>query len=115
MQTPLPNRLAVYVTAFGALAAGLLPLIGNLDWESTAGILGAIIAITGVVAVWLYNWGKYERGEGEGLIQGEFEDEEPFDEQNAEPIPEQYVERSQQAAPGTPTGTTHQKPPEAKK
>ena len=84
---PLPNRLAVYATAAGALAAGLLPLVGNLDWESTAGILGAITAISGVVAVWLYNWGKYERGEGELVMAGDDELEDGFDEQTAEPVP----------------------------
>jgi hypothetical protein len=100
---PLPNRIAVYVTALGALAAGLLPLVGNLDWESTAGILGALVAITGVVATWLYNWGKYERGDGAGIMPGELDDE--FDEQIAEPVPAAAVE-----AANTPEGTTYAEP-----
>jgi hypothetical protein len=80
---PLPNRIAIYLTATGALAAGLLPLAGNLDWESTAGILGAIIAITSVVSIWLYNWGKYERGEGPAIFPPDLDD--PYDEDTAPP------------------------------
>ena len=91
---PLPNRLATYATALGALALGLLPLVGNLDWQSTTGILGAIVAITGVVSVWLYNWGKYERGEGDLVMPGDEALEDGFDEATAEPIPEPVVEAS---------------------
>lgn len=111
---PLPNRLAVYATALGALALGLLPLVGNLDWTSTAGVLGAIAAIGGVVGIWLFNWGKYERAEGPGILpaaeldeldEDPFYDEladDEFDEQSAEPIPPVVAE-----AAHTPEGTTY--------
>ena len=78
---PLPNRLAIYLTGFIALIAGLAPLVGNLDWESTAGIIGGLTAIAIVVREWLVNWGKWEeRKDLEPLIQeqlpGQAEDKE---------------------------------------
>lgn len=93
---PLPNRIAVYLTAAAALVAGLLPLVGNLDWQSTAGVLAGLGAILGVVVKWLDGWSKYERGEGPGILPGDdeletlddyAELEDGFDEANAEPIP----------------------------
>ena len=78
---PLPNRLALYVTGVVSLLAGLAPLIGNLDWESTAGIAAGLIPIGAVVSVWLNNWGKWERQNEGGLLEDE------FDEELAEPHP----------------------------
>ena len=60
MDLPLPNRLAVYLTGAIALLAGILPLIGNLDWESTAGVIAGLSAIAVVVREWLVNWGKWD-------------------------------------------------------
>jgi hypothetical protein len=103
--TPLPNRTAVYATGIIALLLGLLPLIGNLDWTSTAGIVAALTAILGVVYKWLDNWGKWERGEGAGIFPGEPEDE--FDELHAEPVPAKMtidpdVEEHTEPTPPTP-------------
>lgn len=56
----LPNRLALYFTALAALAGGLTPVIANLDLSSTIGVVGGIGAFSAVIAVWLFNWGKYE-------------------------------------------------------
>ena len=95
---PLPNRMAVYVSGVVALLAGLAPLIGNLDWESTAGVVAGLLAILAVVYKWLDNWGKWERGEGNALLPGELEDD--FDEDNAEPIPPE-VAAAAEADPGT--------------
>jgi hypothetical protein len=106
MTPPLPNRTAVYATALIALALGLLPLVGNLDWTSTAGIVAAISAILGVVYKWLDNWGKYERGEGPGIMPGYDQLDDEFDEQTAEPVPDAVV-----AAAHAPEGTTYQAPP----
>lgn len=97
---PLPNRMAVYLTGFIALCAGLLPLIGNLDWESTAGVIAGLTAIAAVVREWLVNWGKWERGEGAGLLPGDVEDE--FDEDTAEPLPDDVIESANRPE-GAPT------------
>ena len=101
METPLPNRLAVYLTGAIALLAGLAPLVGNLDWESTAGVVAGLGAILAVVVVWLENWGKWERGEGNALLPGDLEDE--FDEAAAEPLPDDVIAAANQPDPG---GTT---------
>jgi len=89
MEKPLPNRLAVYLTGFIALVLGLMPLVGNLDWTSTAGVLAALAAIGVVVREWLVNWGKWERGEGAGVLPGELEDD--FELEGAGPIPDEVV------------------------
>lgn len=59
----LPNRIAVYFTAAAALAAGLAPVVANLDISSTVGVIGGVGALSAVVSVWLHNWGKYEERE----------------------------------------------------
>ena len=107
MDLPLPNRLAVYLTGAIALLAGILPLIGNLDWESTAGVIAGLSAIAVVVREWLVNWGKWERGEGNALLPGELDDE--FDEDAAEPIPAETV-----AAAQADEGSTYVPPVEPK-
>lgn len=109
MGTALPNRLAAYGTAAIALLAGLAPLVGNLDWESTAGIVAGLGALLAVFVKWLDGWSKYERGEGGALLPGELEDD--FDEESAEPIPDELVKAAQlPAEPGA--GTTFQSRPE---
>jgi hypothetical protein len=55
-----PNRIAVILTALAALCAGLAPVVADLDWESTAGIIAGISSITAVVYKWLDGWQKYE-------------------------------------------------------
>jgi hypothetical protein len=109
MQAPLPNRMAVYLTGFVALVAGLLPLVGNLDWTSTAGVLAALAAVAVVVREWLVNWGKWERGEGAGLLPGELEDD--FDEEHAEPLPDDVIEAANRREPVAEHGGTTIAPP----
>lgn len=57
-----PSRIAVYLAALAALAGGLAPVVANLDWSSTAGVLTAVVAIAGVVAKWLDGRAKWESG-----------------------------------------------------
>jgi len=59
----LPNRIAVYFTAAAALAAAVVPVLADFDTQSTVGIVGGVGALSAVVGVWLYNWGKYEERE----------------------------------------------------
>jgi hypothetical protein len=98
--TPLPNRIAVYLTAAAGLAAALAVPIANMDIESAAGVAAGLAAIATVVYKWLDNWGKYERGEGVALLPGEVDDE--FDEELAEPIPDVTVEAAQLGEPPPP-------------
>ena len=101
---PLPNRLAAYGTAAIALLAGLAPLVGNLDWESTAGIIAGLAAILGVAVKWLDGYSKWERGEGNALLPGELDDE--FDEDAAEPIPDDVVDAANRPEQLPAEGTT---------
>lgn len=55
-----PNRIAVYLTALAALAAGLAPAIADLDWTSTAGVIAGLVAILSVVQKWLSGWQQHE-------------------------------------------------------
>lgn len=56
-----PNRLAVYFTALAALAVGVASVVGDLDFQSTAGALGSVAILAGVVAKWLGGWHQYEQ------------------------------------------------------
>lgn len=59
----LPNRIAIYLTTGAALAAALAPVVANLDWTSTAGVIAGISAITAVVYKWLGGWQAHEERE----------------------------------------------------
>lgn len=71
----LPNRIAVYFTALAALAAGLAPVVANLDLTSTVGVIGGVGALALVVSVWLNGWAKYEeRTAVEDLVADQLKD-----------------------------------------
>ena len=57
---PLPNRLATYAAALAALCAAIVPVLADLDWTSTVGIIGGVGALSAVVWKWLDGWQKYE-------------------------------------------------------
>jgi hypothetical protein len=66
----LPNRVALYLTAFGDLLAGLAPIVFGLDIngaEEFVPYVSAIGAANGVVITWLLGWQKYEQREEENL------------------------------------------------
>ena len=56
----MPNRIAVYITALAALAAAVAPVVADMDIASTAGIIGGVLALAGVVSTWLVGWQKFE-------------------------------------------------------
>lgn len=56
-----PNRVALWLTAIGDLAAGLAPFI--LDFggsEKIVAYIGSVLAANAVVIAWLNGWQKYE-------------------------------------------------------
>ncbi len=57
---PLPNRVAVYLTAIAGLLTALAPAVANLDTQSTVGLVGGFAAVAGVVHKWLDGYAKYE-------------------------------------------------------
>jgi drug/metabolite transporter (DMT)-like permease len=55
-----PNRVATILTAAGAIAAGLAPVVANMDWSSSAGVIAGIVGAVAVVNKWLDGWQKHE-------------------------------------------------------
>jgi NADH:ubiquinone oxidoreductase subunit 6 (subunit J) len=57
----LPNRIALYLTAAGDLAAAVVPFIADFGAsEKIVAYATAIVALNGVVITWLRGWQKYE-------------------------------------------------------
>lgn len=70
----LPNRIALYLTSIAALLVALAPVVADLDWTSTAGLIGGLGAVALVVNKWLEGWQKYEeRQDLEPLVQEQIE------------------------------------------
>lgn len=57
------NRIVILVGSLFALAAGLLPVVANLDWTSTAGVLVSLGAVASFIVKWLDGWQKFEERE----------------------------------------------------
>jgi hypothetical protein len=55
-----PNRVATALAVLAGIATAIAPVIADMDWTSTAGViaggLGAILAI----GKWLDGWQKHE-------------------------------------------------------
>lgn len=54
------NRIVAIATAVLSLAIAVLPVLGNFDWQSTAGALAGIAAVATVALKWLDGWQKHE-------------------------------------------------------
>jgi small-conductance mechanosensitive channel len=57
----LPNRIAVYLVAAGALITAIAVPVAELDLSSTAGVIAGLASITAVVDRWLKGWQQYEQ------------------------------------------------------
>jgi hypothetical protein len=55
-----PNRIVAIASSVIALALAVLPVVANMDWASTAGIIAGVVAILGVTQKWLDGWQKWE-------------------------------------------------------
>jgi hypothetical protein len=55
-----PNRIVAIATALITLLLGLLPVIADMDWKSTAGIIAGLVALLAVSLQWLNGWQKWE-------------------------------------------------------
>jgi hypothetical protein len=55
------NRVVAVSVSVLALILGLLPVIANFDWTSTAGIIGSLTVILGIVYKWLGGWQEHEK------------------------------------------------------
>src|SRR3954452_5825554 len=55
------NRVVALATAILTLTLAIVPVVGNFDWTSTAGILAGIGAVAAVAVKWLQGWQQYEQ------------------------------------------------------
>lgn len=55
-----PNRVAVILTALVGLAGAVTVPLANLDWSSTAGVLGGLAVVLGAANRWLVGWQAHE-------------------------------------------------------
>jgi uncharacterized membrane protein YebE (DUF533 family) len=55
-----PNRVVAISTALIALLLGLLPVLAEMDWTSTAGIIAGIVGLLTIAYKWLEGWQKWE-------------------------------------------------------
>ena len=54
------NRIVAVAAALISLALAVLPVVANMDWKSTAGVIAGIIAVLGIVQKWLEGWQMHE-------------------------------------------------------
>jgi hypothetical protein len=55
-----PNRVVAVAASLVTLALAALPVLADMDWTSTAGILAGITAVLGIVLKWLTGWQQHE-------------------------------------------------------
>lgn len=56
-----PNRVVAVAAAVLSLALAVLPVVGNFDWTSTAGVLAGVVAVLSVTLKWLDGWQQHEQ------------------------------------------------------
>jgi uncharacterized membrane protein YdbT with pleckstrin-like domain len=54
------NRAEALAGVVISLALAILPVVGNFDWTSTAGVLAGIVAVLGIVNQRLRGWQMHE-------------------------------------------------------
>lgn len=55
-----PNRIATVIAVIAGVATALAPVVANMDWESTAGIIAGGVAAVTAILTWLVGWQKHE-------------------------------------------------------
>lgn len=62
-----PNRIAVYLAALASLATALIPVVEDLDTQSTTTLAVGLAGLVAVVAKWLTGWQAHEEREHQAL------------------------------------------------
>jgi hypothetical protein len=57
------NRIVAVASGVLSLGLAVLPVIADMDWRSTAGIIAGIIAVLKLTDRWLEGWSRYETAE----------------------------------------------------
>jgi protein-S-isoprenylcysteine O-methyltransferase Ste14 len=83
MATTAPNRVVATATAVLGLVAALAPVVADLDWTSTLGVVAGVGVVAAAALKWLDGWQKYEErtaielGELQGLPPAEYDEDAP--------------------------------------
>lgn len=60
VKTLATGRIVAVLAAVAGLATALAPALANLDFASTGGLVGGMLALAAIVSRWLQGWQKYE-------------------------------------------------------
>ena len=55
-----PNRVVAGATAVLGLVAALAPVVADLDWTSTLGVIAGVGVVAAAAVKWLDGWQKFE-------------------------------------------------------
>lgn len=64
------GRIVVVLYALAAAGSSLVVIVGDLDWTSTAGVIGSIVALAPVVIKFLEGVQKYESANYQAALYG---------------------------------------------
>lgn len=62
------NRVVAVASVVVSLALAVLPVLADMDWSSTAGIVAGIVALLGVTDRWLKGWQQFENQIGRAHV-----------------------------------------------
>lgn len=55
-----PNRVATILAVIAGIATAVAPVVANMDWSSTAGVIAGGFAAVLAIVKWLDGWQKHE-------------------------------------------------------
>lgn len=55
-----PNRVATVIAVIAGIATAVAPVVANMDWSSTAGVIAGGVAVVAAIVKWLDGWQKFE-------------------------------------------------------
>lgn len=64
-----PGRIATALAGLAGIATAVAPVVADMDWTSTAGVIAGGLAVVYAIGEWLKGWRSYEHDAREaGLI-----------------------------------------------
>lgn len=67
-----PNRVVAVLTVLMGVGGAVAPVLANMDWQSTAGVIAGVGAATTAAVTWLLGWQKHESRTAAENFQREF-------------------------------------------
>ena len=56
-----PNRVATLIAIIAGVLTAVVPAVANMDWTSTAGVVGGGFAVVVAIVKWLQGWQNHEQ------------------------------------------------------